>query len=80
MSDIVVGPGAVVPDEFIHGVRCSVGPYVFVGPDCTLGDDVRIEPRATVLAPEPSSGGAVGRLVIESGVTIGASAVHYGFC
>lgn len=78
MSEISVGQGAVLPDDFVHGSDCSVGPYAVVGSGCVIEDDVRIGPRATVLASESTLRGAFPGLVVQSGASIGAGAVVCG--
>ena len=57
MSELSVALGAVVSDDFIHEAECSVGPHAFIGPSCIAGEGVRIEARATVMAPEPAPDG-----------------------
>ena len=78
VSGISADPGAVVPADFVHGAGCSVGGHAFIGSGCVAEDNVRIGARATVLAPEPSPDDLVQRLLIQSGATIGASAVVCG--
>lgn len=78
MTEISVGPGVVLPDDFVCGPGCVVGPHALIGPGCAVEDDVRIGARSTVLAPETPSNGEPRRLLIRSGVSIGAGAVVSG--
>ncbi len=78
MSEISVGLGAFVADDFVHGTGCSVGPFAFVGPGCKAEDDVLIGPRATVMLPAEPSGNTNQSLVLQTGATIGAGAVVCG--
>ncbi len=78
MSEISIEPGAVVPDDFVHGDGCSIGAHALIGRDCVAEDHVRIGARSTVLAPEPSADNPIRRLVIQSAATIGAGAVVSG--
>lgn len=78
MSELSVAHGAVVADDFEHGLNCCVGSYAVIGSGCTVEDDVRIGPRATVLAPEATPGSASRRLVVQTGARIGAAAVVCG--
>lgn len=70
MSEISVGQGAVLPDDFVHGSDCSVGPYAVVGSGCVI--EVVDGPRATVVASESTLLGAFPGLVVQSGASIGA--------
>lgn len=78
MTELLVGAGAVVPDDFVHGAGCSVGQNAFIGPGCRVGDSVKIEARATVVAPEPSPDDGGPGLMVQSGASIGAGAVVCG--
>lgn len=78
MTDLLRSEGAVLPDGFVHGSGCSVGPYAFIGPDCAFGDSVKIEARATVVAPEHSTNTAAPGLLVQAGASVGAGAVVCG--
>ncbi len=78
MSELSVALGAVVSDDFIHEAECSVGPHAFIGPSCIAGEGVRIEARATVMAPEPAPDGVLRQLTMQTGVVVGAGAVVCG--
>lgn len=78
MTDLLRSDGAVVPDGFVHGDGCSVGSHAFIGPGCVFGDSVKIEARATVVAPEHSANGTTPGLLVQSGASVGAGAVVCG--
>lgn len=78
MTKLVVGAGAVIPEDFAYGDGCSVGQHAFIGPGCTFRDGVKIEDRATVVAPVHDPDHARPGLTVQSGVSIGAGAVVCG--
>lgn len=78
-ASLTVGPGALIPNDLVHGRSCSVGEHSFVQAGVTLEDDVWIGPRATVLSPSGTPElGQPASLLVRAGAEIGAAAVVCG--